>query len=38
MTVVFRAGAAIACAAFLAALAFPRVEVAPRREEADYTG
>jgi EmrB/QacA subfamily drug resistance transporter len=31
MTVVFRACAAIACAAFLAVLAFPRVEVAPRQ-------
>jgi EmrB/QacA subfamily drug resistance transporter len=34
MTVVFGAGAAIACAALVAVLAFPRVEIAPRREGA----
>ena len=41
MTIVFRAGAAIACAAFAAVLAFPRVEIAapastssPTREDA----
>ena len=33
MSIVFRAGAAIACAAFAVALAFPRVEIAPRRDE-----
>jgi hypothetical protein len=29
MELVFRVGAAIACAAFVAVLAFPRVEIAP---------
>jgi EmrB/QacA subfamily drug resistance transporter len=34
MTVVFGAGAAIACAAFATVLAFPKVDVAPRPEPA----